>query len=76
MYLINNLYTNFIFIYFFFYNYSELTENPQSCISIYTFVNSILSIFSEESDTLIQDLSNQAIDWALDSFVVSNYFLH
>ncbi|OUM59803.1 hypothetical protein PIROE2DRAFT_63538 [Piromyces sp. E2] len=50
-------------------NVVELTENPQSCISIYTFVNSILSIFSEESDTLIQDLSNQAIDWALDSFV-------
>ncbi|ORY34153.1 hypothetical protein LY90DRAFT_705035 [Neocallimastix californiae] len=50
-------------------NVSELTENPQSCISIYTFVNSILSIFSEESDTLIQDLANEAIDWALDSFV-------
>jgi len=50
-------------------NVQELTENPQSCISIYTFVNSILSIFSEESDTLIQDLSNEAIDWALDSFV-------
>jgi len=50
-------------------NVNELTENPQSCISIYTFVNSILSIFSEESDTLIQDLSNEAIDWALDSFV-------
>ncbi|ORX79205.1 hypothetical protein BCR32DRAFT_281580 [Anaeromyces robustus] len=50
-------------------NVSELTENPQCCISIYTFVNSILSIFAEESSTLTQDLANEAIDWALDSFI-------